>query len=182
MPPTPRARTKKMLYKLAVARLDIAAAMNACDLLLEHRPGIGEPLYAALNQALVIAYARPFTSNKPLGALPAKWRRFDNPRHQELHDDLVATRHRAVAHSQAFAGRVLIVPKGAQYVPGGPRAATTGIAVATDLFADDVIKEIKGLCEDLWSRLNQATEDLLDEVYPQDFYAPTPFELRIDED
>lgn len=174
----PRDPQKKMLVKLAVARTDILAACQVCDLLIQHKPDPHESLYAALNSALVVAYGRPFTTNKPLGALPAKWGRFANARHQELHEDLLRHRHQWIAHSDVGDRKVMIVPAGSRLAPG-EHPLHAAIAVETAMFADDVIPEIRNLCSDLYQRLHNETEKLVDAIYPPGFYAPSPIEIRL---
>jgi hypothetical protein len=86
----PRSQKKKELYQLAVARSDITAALKTCDLIIQQVKEIGNDLYQPLFHVIVIAYARPFTRNKPFGPLPSEWSKFSDPAFQEMHDDLVS--------------------------------------------------------------------------------------------
>jgi hypothetical protein len=171
---------KKQLIKLALAFQDITAALQACDLMLERKPGLGTPLYDALNSAIVISYARPFTDNKPLGPLSNRWSRFENSRHRELHDDLLRTRKRLVAHSDASERVVRVVPRGAEFMPG-ERSEGGGFVVSSSPLAPEVFEEVREVFNDLGGRLMTAVYDLIDDIYGVDFYAPTPIELRVDE-
>lgn len=173
-----RAGRRKLLYKLAVARSDVAAAMSACDLLLEHKPGMGDPLYAALTTTGVVCYGRPFSDNKPLGPIPGSWRRFEDERHQQLHDQLITLRNEAFAHSDALARKVRVVPQGARLIPGDAPSSSLGIAVTAHYYPLEVIEEVRGLCLDLGHRLNVVVEDLLRDLFAG-VYAPVPFDLDI---
>jgi hypothetical protein len=51
--------------------------------MVELKPDLGKELYAALSNAIVVSYARPVSDNEPLGALPKRWSKFDDPRHQD---------------------------------------------------------------------------------------------------
>ena len=77
---------------MAVARSDIAAALEAAKLLHERVSKIGEPLYVPLFVATVTAYARPFKKSEPYGALPARWSKFSNGRSQLMHEELIKAR------------------------------------------------------------------------------------------
>jgi hypothetical protein len=169
---------KKMLFKLVIARVDMLTAEQTCELLLDLTPDPGSPLYVALNNALVVAYARPFTNNKPLGALPARWQRFGDARQSELHADLLAARNRVVAHSQMFDGKVVIVPRGSRFSPGDP-PMLEAVGIAVDMFAPDVISDIRDLCRSLRQRIHEEAERLLDILYPPRFYAPRPIEITL---
>jgi hypothetical protein len=57
---------RRLLYRLAIARSDIRAAHEIAKYGNEHVPEINA-LWIPLQDALVVAYARPFTSNKPFG-------------------------------------------------------------------------------------------------------------------
>jgi hypothetical protein len=86
---------------LAARRGDINQASALAAYAEEHVPEIND-LWIPLQDAVVIAYARPFTSNKPFGALPARWSKFDDLRNQSLHDEILRMRHEVVPHSDAL--------------------------------------------------------------------------------
>ncbi|MBP2659836.1 MAG: hypothetical protein H6Q69_2868 [Firmicutes bacterium] len=63
------------LYKLAVARSDIANANSLCELFIKNRLMNREQAKAnyelrdALISAILVSYSRPFTDNQPYGPL-----------------------------------------------------------------------------------------------------------------
>jgi hypothetical protein len=63
---------RKNLAKFALARADIEAALRLCDYVASTGLRENEPLYWACHDSVVVSYARPFKTNKPLGALGAR--------------------------------------------------------------------------------------------------------------
>jgi hypothetical protein len=161
----PRSQKKKELYKLAVARSDITAALKTCNLLIQHVKEIGDNLYQPLFHAIVIAYARPFTRNKPLGPLPSEWSRFSNSALQQMHNNLVSARRQFIAHSDEKIRKVYIYPPGTLIGATGLRSAGVSIAISTHAYGISKFYLIRRLCYDLGSRLNDRTEALLAELY-----------------
>ena len=179
-PPT-RAHRKRDLHRLVVARSDITAALNACRLLIAEVKAVGDDLYRPLLDAIVVSYSRPFTANKPLGSLPAKWSKFSDPRHQHVHDQILKMRHKFVAHSDPYERSVYIVPP---YVPipgAGTHFVDVGVAVRTTAFEVGHFPDIERTCLDLGSRLNAAVDPLLKELYGSRVLPGAQFQLTIDD-
>ena len=97
--PPSRLQRKKELYKLLIARSDITASLNACKSMLDRVDGMGHELYYPLYSAIVVCYSRPFTNNKPHGALSRKWYTFENALNKKTHGELLKARHELIAHS-----------------------------------------------------------------------------------
>jgi len=116
------------LYQLIVGMSDIRAAQTTAEYAVTVVNDIKSPLWFPLLEAVVVSYARPFTANRPYGPLPKRWANFADPGQQKLHDDLVETRNKAVAHSDAAVRRVMIIPPGAQLMPLGEVARTSNFA------------------------------------------------------
>lgn len=53
------------LYKIAIAHNDVTEALFTTRLFTETVKNIRDPNFQPLQDAIVIAYARPFTGNKP---------------------------------------------------------------------------------------------------------------------
>jgi hypothetical protein len=159
-----RSQKKKEFYQLTIARSDITAALKACDLMIQHVKEIGNDLYQPLFHALVIAYARPFSKNRPLGPLPSEWSKFSNPAFQQMHNDLVSARNQFIAHSDEEIRKVYIYPPGTS-LPAGYTAGGVVIAINTLVYDISEFHLMKQLCYDLGSRLNDRTNSLLTELY-----------------
>jgi len=157
-------RGKKIqLHRLAVARSDIAVALDAARLVCERVSKMGDSLYVPLFVATVTAYARPFKRSEPYGALPADWSRFSNARSQKLHDDLIEARDTYVAHSDSGSRTVDIIPAGTSF--RGHRAAGLSVAIKTTWWKVEFFPRIIAHCEDLFGRLDEETERLLHELF-----------------
>lgn len=95
-----RRQMKRHLYRLAVARNDFYHAAEACQTIVRMRLSFDDPLYFPLQEGAVIAYSRPFSGGQ-IGTLPAKYSKFENPRHRSHHKELLELRNTLVAHSDA---------------------------------------------------------------------------------
>ena len=182
MRPDSRSTKKKALYQLVVARSDITAAMTTCDLMIHHVQGLGDHLYQPLFHAIVIAYARPFTHNKPLGPLSVQWSTFSNTPFQETHDELIRARHQFIAHSDEETRRVDIFPPGARVGETGLTSGGVSISIRTIAFPTSRFHHIRDLCYDLGSRLDRRVNALLTELYTGRKLPNESFQLTFDDD
>ena len=105
----------------------------------KHVKGLGDDLYRPLFHTAAVAYGRPFSGNKPHGALDPKWAKFDDPLRQQTHDLLIEARNTYVAHSDEGVRKVEIFPDGTP-IPGGGGAAFVGlsIGVTTKIFPPEL--------------------------------------------
>jgi hypothetical protein len=176
-----RAAKKKELYKLVVARSDITSAMGTCDLMKKNVDAVGNELYQPLFHAIVIAYARPFTRNKPLGPLSTEWPNFSNPEFQQTHDELIKARHQFIAHSDEEVRRVEIFPHGSSIKETGLKSGGVGVGIRNIAFSLSYFEHIRALCYDLGYRLNRRVEDLLAELYNGQKLPNEAFQLTFDD-
>ena len=176
-----RGKRKRELHKLAVARSDIAAALHAAELVVNRVQGLGDDLYMPLFHAAAIAYGRPFTHNRPYGALGGKWERFTDPRLQQTHDTLIRVRDELVAHSDQSRRTVDIIPGGTP-LGEGRAAGRLMLSVATSVFPLQRFQDVAATCADLSSRLNEAVESLLRALFAGQPLPATEFPLTFDDD
>jgi hypothetical protein len=183
--PPNRSQVKKNLYKLMVAQSDIGAAHSAYKLFESNVKELSDKLYQPLFTAIVVCYARPFTNNQPYGALPDKWTKFDNPRQQSLHDDLIKARHEIVAHSDMSVRRASIVPPGVVtgFFADGRELKSTRIGHETSyyLFRIPRIREISDLTVDLGRRISLEIDTIIENLYSGMDLPRAKFRLRIDD-
>ena len=171
---------KKQFYKLVVARSDITAALNACELFLSRVKDLGDRLYIPLLTAMVVCYSRPFSKNKPLGPLPKKWHRFDNRRFQEIHKALLKLRNKTVAHSDLEIRKVFIIPKGARIRKTNIKSPSLGVGISNSSLAMEMIPEIRETCLDLGRRLNTEINEQLQLLFGDKDLPSEEFELTFD--
>jgi hypothetical protein len=176
-----RSAKKKELYQLAIARSDITGAMATCDLIIQHVKDLGDKLYQPLFQAMVIAYARPFTRNRPHGRLPAEWSKFAEPHFQEAHEALIRARDKYIAHSDEEIRKVLIFPHGSDLLETGFKAGDISLTVRTLGFPLEWFPSIRDLCLDLARRMETRVNSLLTELYAGRKLPAEAFALTFDE-
>ena len=99
--------TLGLFNRLLISYRDLQHADQLAEYILARTcagRGTAEPrlLLEALSCAMVIAYCRPFSGNRPTD-LPATFLEGLDPREQETHARLLTNRHRLLAHSDAAA-------------------------------------------------------------------------------
>lgn len=182
--PPSRSRLKRNLYQLLIARSDIHAALEACKLFAELVKKLGDDLHYPLFAAIVVCYARPFTANDPFGPLPEKWARFANAKHHDVHNRLMAARHEMIAHSDIKVREAKIIPTG--YSAGtwkGKEFKNERVGAQTDyyLYPVDFVPLVRETAIDLYRRVNEEIEKLVDELYGGMDLPARPFPIKFDE-
>lgn len=150
---------RKDLYRLLVARSDLTAAINAARYVIEHVKSESHPLWIPLQDAALVSYARPFTANKPFGTLPARYSKFDSPKLQELHEEILTLRHKTIAHSDADIRQIVVVPAGVAFGPPDV-GKNGGVAVTTTKLPPARFRDIEELCLDVGRRVNAHADAL----------------------
>jgi hypothetical protein len=164
------------LHRLVVARSDINEALEVARHIINHVSDERDPLWVPLQDAALVAYARPFTSNRPFGNLPSRYEKFGSPQLQDLHQQILELRHKTIAHSDAEIRSVIVVPRG---VPFGPESIGTpgGVVVRTRKLPISLFKDIEAICLDLGRRLNQDADELINKVLASSEIPDHPFDL-----
>ena len=182
-PPT-RSHQKRDLYCLLVARSDIIASLNTCNLILNNVKSIKDDYLYPLTTSVVICYSRPFTANKPYGALPKKWNKFDNPKYQITHDKLLQARHELFAHSDINVRKAMIVPQNIPLIIDGGRELKSpeiSTQVTYKLFEIDFFDIVKKTNLDIGMRMQKEIDKLLIDLYANMELPNEIFNLRVDE-
>ncbi len=179
--PPKRSDQKRELYKLIIARSDITAALNVCDLFLKEVKGLDHPLYYPLFCSIVICYARPFTDNRPLGRLPKKWTIFPNARAQWTHNKLISTRNELMAHSDFNIRGVQIIPAGVKHRKINFISKGIGVTVKTFYFPLERFRNIRANCLYLGSKLHVAIEEQIEILFGNMDLPNAPFDIRLNE-
>lgn len=176
-----RARAKKELFKLVVARSDFLISRKTCKIILERVSGFEDELYAPLFHAAVVAYGRPFVDNKTTGVLSRHWTRFSDPHLQKTHDDLLKTRHELVAHSDSSVRSIKIVPPGYRPNESLPASEYVGLTVSSYYYPPQRFVDTFNTCGNLIARLNRRIDELLADLYSDQELPAEPFPLNFDD-
>jgi len=142
--------------------------------------GMDHPLYNPLVEAIVISYARPFTTNNSLGELKKEWHKFSHPRIQRAHEKLLKARNELIAHSDMLVRNVKIHPPGRSAVKGC-NTVGVGYAIRTYSFSIPHVIDFRDTALDLAKRLHATVETLLNELYEGMDLPAKGFDLRFDE-
>jgi hypothetical protein len=71
---------------------NLTAAANGLEAIFKPNRNLRDPLTFPLHAAAIICYARPFTHNEEVGALPARYARFATQRARDAHEDALHVR------------------------------------------------------------------------------------------
>lgn len=165
------------LYKIAVAHSDVGEALVAVRLFMNTVKDMQDTNYLPLQDSIVIAYGRAFTRNKPYGKLDKSWSQFNIKEHKEMHDKLLDTRHKLVAHSDIDYRKVQIVPDGYSPSKNIPPSKGLAITVSSKKFSLSAFPVIEAVCLDVGGRLQQEMFDKLDQYYGSIKLPKTSFDL-----
>ena len=147
---------RKLYKRLVISYFDLAEARNYLFKLLgddgNEAPARGDKLVrAALQTAFVVAYARPFSGNKPSDdvarEIPERFVRKLPPEQRALHDEVVQRRNEEFAHSDPTTADVIVFVSEHDV---SPRYVTPVSSVTRAPMADDKLKELDALCASLY--------------------------------
>jgi hypothetical protein len=171
---------KGQLYRILVAGHDIAEATRLFQRFRQPDGGMDYPLGDPVFQTAVVAYARPFTRNRPYGSLPDAWSKFPDPSLRKIHEFLVDARDRYIAHGDVR--EIDIVPPQAP-LPDGTPAPDFWAVIKTSWGMTVPFDRTLQLCADLGGRLRLEGDRLLRELYHGRGGVPTTaFRLDPDDD
>lgn len=163
---------KREIIRLSLAFSDMRSAFALCDWLAQHTEvslkADGGDIWRALVHAIVVSYARPFTSNDPIGALSSKWSRFPHKWRAALHKDLMDLRHKAMAHSdtgeKGMRSVRLIPPHGAFGVLRNQSEAIA-IVVGGKMLSPVRLPYVRQHAYELGQRLYEAAQRLAERLF-----------------
>jgi hypothetical protein len=183
-----RSRKKRELYQVALADIDVRAAIAAADdfiALLDRYRFPGDKLPYHLSDAFVayiaVAYARPFNPGRRSAtpALPPRWGKFEDKNLQTTHDMMLDVRHTMFAHSDPKDREMTIIPAGCSV--RGRIAPRTSLMVSKWILPPTVIGELRATCVNLQKRLEKRITTLMEELYGEMDLPGRTFRVRFDE-
>ena len=142
----------------------------------------GQELSHAIYTGIVVSYARSFGANQGLSSLPDDFRKFDDPKFQNLHDFLIEARNTIYAHKDEL-------KEGEKLAPGLPREALskikfhiadTGVShwiVQRPALSPAYLNDIIALCDLQRARLNETSSKMLAACLENKNYAPGDYVL-----
>jgi hypothetical protein len=130
-----------------------------------------DPVSWAFHQAVVVSYARPFTSNRSVGALGAKWEKFSDPHLQETHRLVIQQRDEVVAHAELRWRPLVLVDRNTR-LPSGVITANPAIVGLRPWLEPVSYAAVHRLCLDLLPRLTAAFNQEFLALYPGGFNGP----------
>jgi hypothetical protein len=163
----PRSKLKQDLWKLAFAKASTYKAKMACEFVINNAQQLDDDTYDALVIGIYVLYSRAFGSNKGVGCLPDKFRKFSDPRLQNTHNMILMARKRFIAHTDAT--YKYCDEKGDEKEEllkleligslGADGMATARTQIIGPQFMPEAVPVIKSLCEELLRELG--TEESL---------------------
>jgi hypothetical protein len=94
-----KAKLLKGLWRFEFACTAMDRAIAACGLVDATISDDDDPLYYPLIAAICVTYGKPFTANQGLGALPDEFNILADPKLQNTHEIVMASRNYMYAHT-----------------------------------------------------------------------------------
>lgn len=168
----------RRVARFAVARSDIEHAHRLCDYAETVELIKGHPLSLALQEAVIVSYARPFLHSRLSGKLAKRWSRFDDPHLQEMHQRVIKLRNSIVAHADQSYRRVSFY--GAQVrLPNGIVVTEPKVGVDRAWLEPSSYRAIRNLCLDLEPRLTAAFNEAFLDWVPGGMLPGSSFQLAL---
>jgi len=101
---------------------------------------------------------------------------------QQVHDNMLSSRAKAVAHSDLEERKIMIAPPGAKIGKTDMKAGGLSIIVSKRVFSAKYIRQIRSLCGLVGSAIDKATEALKYELYKGRILPAEVFELNCEND
>jgi hypothetical protein len=178
-----KSRTLRKLRRLFHAEADIRSARELAQHLLANIATL-EKSYArrAMQDGIVISYARPFGENEGLGSLPQEFREFERTETKRFHDRLLSARDLVAAHNNILDRGFLLAPEAIAAQPDKIKIyvhedSQTEWEVQTPSLDVSVLKQIRELCLVQESRINAAACNILVELAKCRSYEPGEYVL-----
>ena len=180
----PRSKRKFNLYRLAVANKDVGAAEEICMSFLKYiftTKEVAIPYHTseAFIAAIVTSYARPFIQNDSDLQLPRKWREFNNPQFQDIHERMLKLRSEIYAHSDASIHPMTIVPAGYLSPRLGRKVPRTSMELGSITVPPESVRDFYAVARNLRERLEKTVFDEIEELYGGMDLPACPFPLRL---
>jgi hypothetical protein len=138
-------------------------------------------LYQPLLTAVIVSYAKPFTTNNGLGVLKKRWTKFDNPKWARCHERILKARHELFAHSDEAVRRVKICPPSQTSYLEGYKSVGVGFGIAGYMPTISEAETMAAVSYDLSRRLFSECERLIKELYDGMDLPTRDFLLRYDD-
>ena len=109
MKPKPeRKYLKRQLWKVKVGEACFEMVQRLCAIFEKHNPTTCSPFGYALVSSIAVTYAKPFTSNRIVGALSPQFAKFPTEQHRLAHGLMLELRNELYAHQDPKHAHVLI--------------------------------------------------------------------------
>ena len=165
---SPEQARRRRLARLQMARSDIDMARQMCETARSMELDKRDPMTWAFHHAVVVCYSRPFKSNRSLGALGAKWERFDTPRLEANHRAVMIQRDEVIAHAE-LQWRPLVLAAPNTRLPSGVITVNPMIVGARPILDPIAYPAVHELCLDILPRLTEAFNNEFLALYPDGF-------------
>jgi hypothetical protein len=166
---------KKTLWKLAYAKRAMSHVLATCDFYDRTVSSDSHPMHVPLICSICVTYCRPFTDNEGVGMMSNTLTRHKDPKLQQTHDTLWASRMHFYAHSDATL--TTLTPDGAvgalqqlhvtisrRRTPDGDELSF-GYALPEVLLRGIVIPDVRALCQELDRRLDSELQSTMSRLF-----------------
>lgn len=108
-------RLKREFVRLVMASNDISAAREGFLHIVENNYTFDDAITRALLAGAIVSYAKPFIGNSDYGSLQGKIIKFENQEFIKIHQQLINSRNKVIAHNDKDHVKILMFPPGATF-------------------------------------------------------------------
>jgi hypothetical protein len=176
-------RALRNVRRLFHAQADIHSARELTEHLLANAATL-EKSYArrAMQDGIIIAYARPFGENDGLGSLPQEFREFERAEAKALHEKILSARDLIAAHNNILDRNFLLSREAIEAEPHKVKIfvaqdGQTMWEVQTPSLNATILQQVRELCLLQESRINRAASEIIAELARNRTYEPGAYVL-----
>lgn len=173
-------RMKSEFIRLVYASTDIRSARETFELIIDSAYTPEQPITQSLLAGAIVSYAKPFIGNSEYGSLQGKIVRITEIEQQKMHNRLVQSRNKIIAHNDKDHVEIVIFPPGSIFSVNEQELILDQISYAVkspSMLIDDVHKCIE-LCNFFEARLLSRIVVIKDKVFKNETLPKAPFVLK----
>lgn len=173
-------RLKREFVRLVYASSDIRSALETFELILNSKYTSDQSITQSLFAGAIVSYAKPFIGNKEYGALQGKIVSISEIELLKMHNRLVQSRNKVIAHNDKDHVEVIIIPPGAIFSINNQKTVIEELSYcvkSSSMLIEDLHICIE-LCYFFERRLLSRIVEIKNNIFANEVLPKEPFVLK----
>lgn len=173
-------RMKSEFIRLVYASNDIRSARETFELIVDGAYTSEQPITQSLLAGAIVSYAKPFIGNSEYGSLQGKIARITEMELHKMHNRLVQSRNKIIAHNDKDHVEIVIIPPGSIFSVNQQELIVEEIsyAVKSSSMLVEEVHTCIALCNFFEARLLSRIVEIKDSVFEKETLPKAPFVLK----